>query len=207
MLIPIHEDMLREALSARVGARALQAITAANIRQDAWHGQIGHDEYHYDNNALAKSDAYIIEQREMARTAVSKSDIPAAWAAFGRLTHTAQDFYSHTNYIPLWLDSYRGATPPTPPQVDPLSPNILQHSNLRSGRIYFPLDFIYFLPGMREPMLKILPKDSHAWMNLDSPKQGPLFEYARAAAIKRTVIELERVRDSAPDGFAAFCGL
>ena len=44
---------------------------------------------------------------------------------------------------------------------------------------------------MREISLKFLPKDSHGRMNLDSPKQGPLFEYARAAAVKRTVYEFE----------------
>jgi len=38
-----------------------------------------------------------------------------------------------------------------------------------------------------------LPRDSHAWMNLDSEACGPLFEYAFYAAIKRTRFELETV--------------
>lgn len=44
---------------------------------------------------------------------------------------------------------------------------------------------------MREISLKFLPGNSHGRMNLDSPKRRPLFEYARAAAVKRTVYEFE----------------
>ena len=46
--------------------------------------------------------------------------------------------------------------------------------------------------GAKKFSLRILPKDSHAWMNLDSPEQGFQFDYALQAAIKRTVIEYEK---------------
>ena len=67
-----------------------------------------------------------------------------------------------------------------------------------SAKIYLPWDALYFVPFMRKLSIKFLPKDSHGRMNLDSPKQGPLFEYARAAAIKRTVHEFEILEKMLP---------
>ena len=104
MLIQYHKTITRKALSERFSLRALEAILVANIKQDdLLTGQIGHDEYHYDNNAIAASNRYIEKQRILALSALQNEDPPAAWAAFGRLIHTAQDFYAHTNYVDLWL--------------------------------------------------------------------------------------------------------
>jgi hypothetical protein len=123
------------------------------------------------------------------------------------LTHTAQDFYSHTNYISLWLDQYDGV-PPTPPEVDPVQPSLVKSPNLRSGKIYLPMDALYFVPFLRKIALSVLPQDSHAKMNLDSPVQGPRFAYARAAAIKRTVHEFELLKKAlTPEMFAKFTDL
>ncbi|HQV63388.1 MAG TPA: hypothetical protein PKV19_05255, partial [Anaerolineales bacterium] len=63
MLIPIHEEMTREALGEHFSPRALEIIIAANRKQDAIRGQIGHDEFHFDNNAIEKGLRYINEQR------------------------------------------------------------------------------------------------------------------------------------------------
>jgi hypothetical protein len=54
---------------------------------------------------------------------------------------------------------------------------------------------LYFFRRTRALSLRILPKDSHAWMNLDSPAQGFKFDYAIHAAIKRTVIEFEQTTE------------
>ncbi|MHB8778178.1 MAG: hypothetical protein ACYC6R_10505 [Anaerolineales bacterium] len=108
MLIPIHEEMMRETLSRHFSPRALEVIIAANLKQDAWNGQIGHDEYHFDNNAIDKGNRYVIEQRGCVIASLHTPGLLSAWAAFGRLLHTAQDFYSHTNYISMWLDQYKG---------------------------------------------------------------------------------------------------
>ena len=114
MLVPIHEEMTREALNAQVSQRALEVIIAANRKQDALSRQIGHDEYHFDNNAIDEGHRYINEQRGFALAALLSPGVLSAWIAFGRLTHTAQDFYAHTNYIPMWLDQHNG-TPPAAP--------------------------------------------------------------------------------------------
>jgi len=190
MLIPIHEEMTREALSARVSPRALEVIIAANCKQDSLRGQIGHDEYHFDNNAIDEGHRYINEQRGFILASLLSAGVLSAWIAFGRLTHSVQDFYSHTNYISMWLDQYNG-TPPASPEIDPVQKSLIQSPKIHSGKIYIPMDVLYFIPFLRKFSLTLLPRDSHGRMNLDSPEQGPHFEYARAAAVKRTQYEFE----------------
>ena len=204
MLIPIHEEMTREALGEHFSPRALEIIIAANRKQDAIRGQIGHDEFHFDNNAIEKGLRYINEQRGFVLASLLSPGVLSAWIAFGRLTHTAQDFYSHTNYISLWLDQHPG-TPPTPPEIDPVQKSLLRSPSLHSGKIYLPMDALYFVPFLRKFALKLLPEDSHGKMNLDSPVQGPRFEYARAAAVKRTQHEFDLLKKILPpDLFAKF---
>ena len=204
MLIPIHEEMTREALGEHFSPRALEIIIAANRKQDAIRGQIGHDEFHFDNNAIEKGLRYINEQRGFVLASLLSPGVLSAWIAFGRLTHTAQDFYSHTNYISLWLDQHPG-TPPTPPEIDPVQKSLLRSPSLHSGKIYLPMDVLYFVPFLRKFALKLLPEDSHGKMNLDSPAQGPRFEYARAAAVKRTQHEFDLLKKILPpDLFAKF---
>ena len=204
MLIPIHEEMTRESLGEHFSPRALEIIIAANRKQDAIRGQIGHDEFHFDNNAIEKGLRYINEQRGFVLASLLSPGVLSAWIAFGRLTHTAQDFYSHTNYISLWLDQHPG-TPPTPPEIDPVQKSLLRSPSLHSGKIYLPMDALYFVPFLRKFALKLLPEDSHGKMNLDSPAQGPRFEYARAAAVKRTQHEFDLLKKILPpDLFAKF---
>jgi hypothetical protein len=207
MLIPIHEEMTREALQTRFSPRALEVIIAANKRQDDFRNQIGHDEFHFDNNAFDKSHRYIIEQRGQVIATLLSPGILNAWIAFGRLLHAVQDFYSHTNYVSLWLDQFN-STPPPPPEIDPVRKSLLNSPALRSGKLYLPFDALYYIPFLRKVSLSLLPHDSHARMNLDSPGQGPLFEYARAAAIKRTQHEfgiLQKILT--PEMFARFTDL
>jgi len=207
MLIPIHEEMTREALGTKFSPRALEVIIAANRKQDALSGQIGHDEFHFDNNAIDEGHRYIKEQRGFVLASLLSPGVLSAWVAFGRLTHTAQDFYAHTNYIPMWLDQHPG-TPPTPPEVDPVQKSLVESPSLHSGKIYFPLDVFYFVPFLRKFALALLPNDSHGKMNFDSPNQGPRFEYARAAAVKRTVYEFEILEKIlTPEMFAKFTDL
>ena len=204
MLVPIHEEMTREALAPHFSARALEIIIAANRKQDSLRNQIGHDEIHFDHNAIDKGYRYINEQRGYVLATLMGQGILSAWIAFGRLLHTAQDFYSHTNYISIWLAQHEG-TPPPPLEIDPVQKDILRSPSLHSGKIYFPMDALYFVPFLREFSLKLLPNDSHGKMNLDSPQQGANFDYARAAAVKRTQHELSILQKLlTPDMFTRF---
>ena len=207
MLTYVHREMLSEALSAYVSPRALEIITAANIKQDSLSGQFGHDEYHFDNNAFDKSYRYMNEQRGFVLASLLSPGVLSAWIAFGRLLHSAQDFYAHTNYVSLWLDQYDG-TPPAPPEIDPVQKSLIESPKLHSGKVYLPMDVIYFIPPLRKLSLALLPRDSHGWMNLDSPRQGLKFEYARAAAAKRTKYEFEILEKIlTPELFAKFTDL
>ena len=192
MLTEYHIEIMFESLGDHLGARALSVMTTANVKQDQLRGQFGHNEYHFDNNAFEKTYAYIEELRALTISSLQKNDAPSAWSAFGKMTHSVQDFYAHSNYITMWLARFNGRTPPPPPEVDPVDQTLLASPDLRSGRVYYPLEFLYFIRRFRPLSLRLLPYDSHAWMNLDSPEQGFKFEYAMQAAIKRTRIEYEK---------------
>jgi hypothetical protein len=119
------------------------------------------------------------------------------------MTHTLQDFYAHSNYITLWLARFDysprsgaerdGQTPPASSEIDPIDLTLIHSPDLCSGKVYYPLEFLYFIRKTRAFSLRWLPRDSHAWMNLDSPEQSFKFDYAMQAAIKRTVIEYEKM--------------
>ena len=198
MLRPFHIEITHLALDDTFGRRALEKIIEANLNQDRLLGQIGHDEYHFDNNAFEKSYAYMEQQRALTVSSLLANDAPAAWSAFGRLTHAAQDFYAHSNYIDLWLASQPDGAIPTPSEVDPLDPNLINTRALRSGKIY-PLELLTFIPVLGPLVMPILPRDAHGWMNLDSPERGPNFPYAFQAALKRTEIEFEKTTKSLPE--------
>lgn len=196
--------MTREALASHFSPRAMEIILAANVRQDALRNQFFHDEIHYDNNAIDAGDRYINEQRGHVLATLLSPGILGAWIAFGRLLHTAQDFYAHSNYVDLWLGQFDGA-PPTPPEIEPLKRELVKSPNLRTGRIYLPMDALYYFRLTRPLALMLLPKDSHGWMNLDEPSRGPKFHYAIAAATKRTTHEFDLLRKLlTPEMFARF---
>ena len=207
MLKRYHEEITRQALKAHFTPTALGVILRANLAQDNLAGQVGHDEFHFDNNAFARSYAYIEEQREMVRSALRARQASIAWAAFGRLTHTCQDLYAHSNYVDLWLSGYEGPTRPSPAEIDPMDETLLTSPDLRSGRLYYPLEILSFLPGLRRIVKPLLPRDAHTWMNLDAPTQGPRFAYAFEAARARTHYELDRtVASLTPDQVELFRG-
>jgi hypothetical protein len=192
MLKPVHIEITRNALAGSFSDRALEAIIAANLKQDSLLSLIGHDEYHFDGNAFVESYAYLEEQRSLTISSLKTNDIRSAWSAFGRMLHSAQDFYAHSNYVDLWLSCQPDGALPTPAEVDPVAEDLIQTRALRSGRIYLPLEALYFVRAFRPIALRLLPRDSHAWMNLDSAEQGPTFKYAFQAALKRTKIEFNK---------------
>ena len=204
MIAKYHIEMTRAALGEHFSARALEVIIAANLKQDAIQYQFGHDEIHYDNNAIDKGDRYIIEQRGYVIATLLSPGILGAWIAFGKLLHTAQDFYAHTNYVTMWMEQHNGSLP-SPEAIEPFQKELVKSPQLHSGKIYLPMDALAIIPFLRPLMLKMLPKDSHGWMNLDSPDRGPKFPYAIAAGTKRTAYELDLLRKLlTPEMFARF---
>jgi hypothetical protein len=192
MLVRHHIDITRQAIGADVSPRALEFILRANLRQDGLRYQLGHNHFHFDNNQFKESYAYIEEQRALVRASLERGDAESAWQVFGRMIHTAQDFYSHSDYIPRWLSRFNGGTPPSPLEVDPVSSDILQHPGLRSGKLYYPFEALAFIPFLKKSILPLLPADSHAHMNLDDFDDKGFFDYVFHASVKRTRLEFEK---------------
>ena len=199
MLKPYHIEMTRLAIGDQFSSNAFEKIIAANLYQDRLLGQIGHDEYHFDGGAFDKSYQYVEEQRTLTISSLRAGDTASAWSAFGRLTHAVQDFYSHSNYVNLWLSHQSNGTASPPSEIEPVAPDLLNNPSLSSGRVYLPLEAFYHFHVLRPLLLRLLPRDSHAHMNLDSPAQGPNFEYAFQAAAKRTRIEFEKTIENLPN--------
>jgi hypothetical protein len=194
MIAAYHRLILVRALDKRVSQRALNQITAANLKQDAWYYQIIHPHFHFDNDAFKTGNAFVASQRKIVIKALKNKDPFTAWKAFGRLSHAIQDFYSHSNYIALWLAGY-GEVDPSPEKIDPCDAALLDSPQLKSGHFYIPFELFYFIPAIRKQILSWLPRNSHAWMNMDDPSR-PNFDYAMTAAIKCTQIEYELIAKS-----------
>jgi hypothetical protein len=188
MIAEFHRLMTLDALQDRISQAALNIIINANLHQDSMEGVIAHPEFHFDNSEFIKSQEYLHKQKALLFEALENGEPVLAWQAFGRITHAVQDFYSHSNYVRLWVQNHpdRGNE-----DIDPLDADIINHPDLRSGRVYSPWEGLAYLPFIGKSLKHLLPRDSHAWMNLDSPESGPLFRFARSAATKRTRVEFE----------------
>lgn len=197
-----HRAITEQALRPHFDAAMLEEIVRANLGQDVIRYQFSHDHFHYDNNAFAAGDAYIAEQRRaVIETLQGGGPASLARAAFGRLTHTAQDFYAHSNYTALWRERHPGAMPD---DIAPYLAEVVSDPRLKSGRIYPPLEYLSFLPLLAPLVIPMLPRDSHAWMNKDDPSR-PDFDYAYVAAVKRTEYELQQIRRAiTPKQFSSF---
>jgi hypothetical protein len=207
MLKTYHRIITEQSLGTHFSKQALKVVIAANLGQDHWfRGQIGHPEYHFDENKFVESDAYMENNRAAIRPSLEAGNFLVAQKAFGRLLHAAQDFYAHSNYIKRWLDRFPDNRQPLPEEIAFLDRNLLKDPLLRSGKIYWPLEPLSWIPWIGRWFNRFLPHDSHAWMNLDSPSQGPCFDYAFAAAIKRTSYEFEMTVDGlSPKSYGLFC--
>lgn len=182
-----HIQITTTALQSLVSRRALQAIVSANLGQDGWEGLFFHPEFHFDESRFQDGKNYLAAQRESANSALLNGDPVPAWQAFGRLTHAAQDFYAHSNYVRLFLETHPHSLAS---QIDPLIPAILADPRLHSGHVAWGWELIaYFLPNLAVRLRDRIPVNTHAGMNLDHPGRGPFFDYALQAAIQRTVYE------------------
>ena len=117
----------------------------------------------------------------------------SAWAAFGRLTHTAQDFYAHSNYVDLWLASHTDGSVPTPPEIEPVDPALIDSPALHSGKIYMPLEPFSLIKPLRPLVMPLLPRDSHA-ANAGIAKLSPEEKQKRRANLGRPGGELQPTR-------------
>lgn len=193
MLVKYHIEVTRQAIGAEFGPRALKVILRANAGQDNLLNHFGHADFHFDNNQIDESNAYIETQHNLILSSLAGGDAHAAWRSFGRMLHSVQDFYSHSDYVVRWLSRFTGMTPPQPRDIDPVSPDVHNDRGLHSGMFGHPLEILAFLPPLRNLVLPYLPADSHARMNHDGPHVSPHWEFVFHASAKRTRLEFEKI--------------
>lgn len=191
-----HIEITRKALADQFSENALTKIIKANIKQDRISYMLGHDYIHVDGSAFEESFEYISTQEKLIYTNMMSSNYVEAREAFGRLLHTWQDFYSHSNYISLWLANHQNC-PPEDIIMD--DPEIINHPQLQSGKNYGLIEFLSMLPVISNLIIQLMPPDSHARMNLDGPSSSPKFSYAYWAALKRTKKAYEQINQQLMD--------
>jgi hypothetical protein len=178
-----HIELTKKTIGDHFAEGPLRIIICANVMQDKISNQFGHDYIHFDSSAFEQGFRYIEDQQNILIRSVSDESYTEAQKALGRILHTWQDFYSHSNYVRLWLEKNVNANP-----CDIVHNNqqIFNSPDLRSGKNYGVMEFAAMIPLISHIIRPMMPDDSHAQMNIDSPKSSPIFPYAFEAALKRT---------------------
>lgn len=182
-----HIQITEKALNDQFSSNALKLILEANIGQDNLIFQVGHDHYHYDNNSFQQADAYVEKLRYDCLDQIRQAKFIEAWGSFGRLTHTIQDFYAHSNYIEIMLKQL-----PTTDDLPIREPGGKLPNGTRSGKLYYPWELVTFIPGLPNQIVEFFPSDSHARMNKDAPERIH-FEEAFNLAVNATIQELGKI--------------
>jgi len=125
--LPVHTEIVARVFGdgREVSEYALESIWWGNMTTDLHQFS---DELHFDNAGSRQEICAKWEKRLNAsfNRAVELSepvglmgdqlsDREGALEAYGRVTHTVADFYSHTNWIESWLERSPGVLPPTAP--------------------------------------------------------------------------------------------
>lgn len=186
-----HIEITEKALSDQFSEVALGEVIQGNIRQDKIRNQFGHDYIHFDGSAFEAGFNYLKQQEQDIIDRLRQGHFSTARLAFGRITHSWQDFYSHSNYVQLWIEK-AGSLPPEEIVIN--DPMIMKHPELKSGKNYGLIEFIALIPAFSEWIKPTMPEDSHAKMNLDGPISGECFKYAYAAALKQTAKAFQQLK-------------
>jgi hypothetical protein len=190
MIAKYHIEITHLALQDDFSSTALETIIAANIKQDKISHMIGHDHIHFDGNAFERGFKYIADQEHIVLQNLQLEVVNNAWQALGRICHSWQDYFSHSNYVELWANN----NPNRPPEEIVFDEaEILNHPDLSSGKIYALGELLSMMPGVKTLIKPFMPADSHARMNLDSPSASPYFYFAYWAAYKATCAAFEKV--------------
>lgn len=187
-----HIEITQDVLGKYFSQDTLKKIIRANVLQDRIKLQFGHDFIHFDSSTFVEGFEYISQQQQNLHNAVGEEDYHLAWKSLGRILHSWQDFYSHSNYIDLWFQKTKN---PKTTKIDFEDQEIMNSPSLMSGKNYGLIEFIAMIPGISKLIRPLMPPDSHAAMNLDGPKSGLGFQYAYSAAEMRTEQVIKQIFD------------
>ena len=188
-----HQLITIDALTDNFSAVALKEIVTHNIRQDSIKNQFFHDEIHFDNNKFAEGNQLIEYLHNNCVDSIKQDNFADARSYFGKLIHTVQDFYAHSNYARLTKTLFENKTPNNNHTLDCLNPAIIKSSLLKSHTVNFPFDYLCIIPLFARWFSKFCPEDSHARMNLDTPQSDGPFDLAYKLAVIRTRIEYQAI--------------
>lgn len=190
MKTKFHIELSQVVLEKYFSQKIIDKIIKANTNQDRIQNQFGHDYIHFDGNAFSEGFDYISQQTELIYKSIAEGEFELAWDSLGRILHSWQDFYAHSNYVYIWLQKTQS---PEPEKIDYKEQEIINSPSLRSGKNYGIFEFLSLIPLISLLVKPLMPTDSHAKMNLDSPKSGQAFFYAYYAAKLRTEDVTEQI--------------
>jgi hypothetical protein len=182
--------MTEAAIGQHFGRGDLDRIIRANLEQDSLRN-IFNPIVHFDDSRLEESQQYIAAHRRLAVDRLLIGDREEALRALGRLLHTRQDFYAHSNWAALWVERHGGLEAVQPEEIE-ICPDPATEAGVITGRASL---FWYF--ACRLPLIgkrlehSVVSRDSHEVMNLDYPERGPLFAFALQAATKHSREEFD----------------
>ena len=118
-----HESITKTALRGIFSEQAISKIIGSAIAPVS--GNLGQDNpgnynfvsdprHHFDNNEIREGTQYITDEYALISSIGShgeKSPEEEILWAFGRLLHATQDFWSHSNYVELWLEHMKSRPP------------------------------------------------------------------------------------------------
>lgn len=103
----VHEQITRDALTGSLSEANLRVVIEANLAQDKSGSEgLAEPRRHFSDESMASSLRYIEREKNRALNYATESDTDSqmrgkALTHFGELLHSAQDFYSRTNYLDL----------------------------------------------------------------------------------------------------------
>ncbi len=190
MITRYHVEITKKALGEIFSKEVLKTIIYANVKQDRLENTFGHDYIHFDGSSFQDGFKYILDQEQQVADNLKIGAYKKAQMAFGRITHSWQDLYSHSNYVNLWSQENPDHLPEG---IIVNDQKFFAHPDFTSGKNYGVIEFIAMVPLLTWFVSPFMPADSHAKMNLDSPASGPMFSYAYWAAFYATRIAYEQL--------------
>ncbi|HEY9679797.1 MAG TPA: hypothetical protein V6C76_17475 [Drouetiella sp.] len=133
----LHDSVIHDALAATFNAANLNLVERASESQCKPGSEASTEpQRHFSNPNFSKALAYMDRQKRLildfsASADTNPMDRARALYHLGLLLHTAQDFYSHTNYIEL---AAQKVTPTTTSSKDPYALELVDWTKLATVR-------------------------------------------------------------------------
>lgn len=182
-----HARITMKASAGILTDRQMELVIRSNYSQDIAHQQ--DSKVHFDNCCFEEGAAYVMEEWHNIETEMDPySD--NALITFGRLLHTVQDFYSHSNWVEL--NQFVNPIPIWDLNVNSLPAGIVSGT----WAIGTPKRCSDQAPTHRQLNKDDLNSEEGKKIVASGPNQGkPLFSLAQDAAIRATSEQFKRLQN------------